>query len=65
MLEGEQVRNLENGRVSTYNFDGEIYKQYEYSTVKDNYHKQEIAEVKLDKTGNIDRSLDLETLRNS
>ena len=65
MLEGEQVRNLENGRLTTYNFNGEIYKQFEYSTVKDNYHKVEIAEAKLDKSGNIDRSLDLETIRNS
>lgn len=65
MLEGEQIRNLENGRVTTYNFDGEIYKQFEYSTVKDNYHKVEIAEAKLDKSGNIDRSIDLETIRNS
>lgn len=65
MLEGEQIRNLENGRVTTYNFDGEIYKQFEYSTVKDNYTRKEIAEAKLDKSGNIDRSLDLDTIRNS
>lgn len=65
MLEGEQVRNLENGRVTTYNFDGEIYKQFEYSTIKDNYNRTEIAEAKLDKSGNIDRSLDLDTIRNT
>lgn len=65
MLEGEQVRNLENGRVSVYNFNGEIYKQMEYSTIKDNYHKKSIAEVKLDKSNNIDRSLDLDEIRNS
>lgn len=65
MLEGEQIRNLENGRVTTYNFDGEIYKQFEYSTVKDNYHNKEIAEAKLDKSDNIDRSLDLDTIKNS
>lgn len=65
MLEGEQIRNLENGRVTTYNFDGEIYKQFEYSTVKDNYNRKEIAEAKLNKDGNIDRSLDLDTIRNS
>ncbi len=65
MLEGEQVRNLENGRLTTYNFDGEIYKQFEYSTVKDNYHNKEIAEAKLDKSDNIDRTFDLETIRNS
>ena len=65
MLEGEQVRNLENGRVTMYNFNGEIYKQFEYSTVKDNYNKTEIAEIKLDKSDNIDRSLDLDIIRNS
>ena len=64
MLEGEQLRNLENGRLSTYNFNGEIYKQFEYSTVKDNYNKRNVAEIKLDKSGNIDRSLDLEDFRN-
>ena len=63
MLEGEQVRNLENGRVSFYNFDGEIYKQMEYSTVKDNYTTKEIAEIKLDKTKAIDTSLDLNDLK--
>lgn len=26
-LEGEQIRNLETGRLTTYNFDGEIYKR--------------------------------------
>jgi hypothetical protein len=65
MLEGEQIRNLENGRVTTYNFDGEIYKQFEYSTIKDNYTNKEIAEAKLDKSGNIDRTFDLNTIRNS
>lgn len=65
MLEGEQVRNLENGRVSTYNFDGEIYRQMEYSTVKDNYTGKSIAELKTDKSDNIDRSLDLNQLKNA
>ena len=64
MLEGEQLRNLENGRVSTYNFDGEIYKQFEYSTVKDNYNKKSVAEIKLDKAGNIDRTFNIENFRN-
>ena len=64
MLEGEQLRNLENGRLTTYNFDGEIYRQFEFSTVKDNYNKKNIAEVKLNKTGNIDRSLNIEDMRN-
>lgn len=65
MAEGEQVRNLENGRLTFYNFNGEIYKQYEYSGVKDNWHKENIAEVKTDKSDNVDTSLDLEELRNA
>lgn len=34
MLEGEQVRNLENGTFTIYNHDKEIYKQFETYTVK-------------------------------
>lgn len=63
MLEGEQIRNFENGRVTTYNFDGEIYKQVEYSTIKDNYTNTNIAEAKLDKSDNIDGSIDIKTIK--
>ena len=63
MAEGEVLRNLENGRVSHFNFDGEIYKQFEFSTVKDNYTTQSVAELKVDKSGNIDTSLDIEELK--
>ena len=65
MQEGDQVRNLDNGRVTTYNFDGEIYKQAEYFTVKDTYNTRNIAEVKTDTGANLDMSLDLEELKNS
>lgn len=34
MIEGEQVRNLENGTFTIYNHEQEIYKQYETYTVK-------------------------------
>lgn len=34
MIEGEQVRNLENGTFTIYNNDKEIYRQYETYTVK-------------------------------
>lgn len=34
MLEGDQVRNLENGTFTIYNKEQEIYKQYETYTVK-------------------------------
>lgn len=63
MLEGEQIRNFENGRVTTYNFDGEVYKQMEYSTVKDNYTNTNIAEAKLDKSNNVDNSLNLDIIK--
>ena len=63
MTEGEVLRNLENGRVSHFNFDGEIYKQFEFSTVKDNYTTKSVAELKVDKTGNIDTSLDMNELK--
>lgn len=63
MVEGEQVRNLENGRITTYNFNGEIYKQYEYSTIKNNYNQSNIIEAKLQKTDNIDFSVDLDEIR--
>lgn len=65
MAEGEQVRNLENGRLTFYNFEGEIYKQFEYAGIKDNWHRNNIAEIKVDKSDNIDTSLDLDELKNS
>ena len=34
LLEGDQVRNLENGTFTIYNHDKEIYKQYNTYTVK-------------------------------
>lgn len=64
MLEGEQLRNFGNGRVTTYNFDGEIYKQMEFGTIKDNYTSREIGEFKIDKSNNIDRSLNLSDFKN-
>lgn len=62
MQEGNVVRNLDNGRVSYYNFNNEIYKQFEFFTAKDNYTSKNVAEVKIDKTGNIDNSLDINEL---
>lgn len=65
MVEGEQVRNLDNGRVTTYNFDGEPYHQDMFFTVKDNYTGTSVAEVKENTTNNFDTSLPIETLKNS
>lgn len=65
MLEGEQVRNYETGTVTTYNFNNEPYKQFEFSTIKDNYTKNNIAEAKLSRNNNFDDSLPLESIKNS
>lgn len=63
MAEGEQIRNLENGRISTYNFNGEIYKQYEFATIKNNYNQTNIIEAKINKNNNIDFSVDLNEIK--
>lgn len=62
MTEGQMIRNLDKGIVSYYNFDNEIYKQYEFSTIKDNYKKRSVAETKFDRSKNIDNSLDINDL---
>lgn len=62
MQEGNVVRDLDRGRVTHYNFDNEIYKQYEFFTVKDNYTSNSVAEVKVDRSNNIDNSLDINDL---
>ena len=64
MLEGDKVRNLENGRISTYNFNGEIYKQVEIFGIKDNYTSTQIGEVSHDVSDNIDNSLPLNEVLN-
>lgn len=63
--EGNVIRTLDNGRMTHYNFDNEIYKQFEFYTVKDNYTQKPVYEVKKDKSGNIDNSIDAEQLFNT
>ena len=63
--EGNVIRALDNGRMTHYNFDNEIYKQFEFYTVKDNYTQKPVYEVKKDKSGNIDNSIDAEQLFNT
>lgn len=58
MLEGEQLRNLDTGRVTTYSPAG-IYKQFEFSTVKDTYTQTPVAELKIDVSDNLDTTLDI------
>lgn len=63
MAEGDQIRNLENGRVTTYNENGEIYRQWEYFTTKDTYTGSSIAEAKIGTMGNIDTSLNIDDFK--
>lgn len=57
-IDGNQIRSLDNGLLTTYNEDMEIFKQFEFYTVKDNYNKNAKFEVKKRRTDNIDNSVD-------
>lgn len=46
MIEGDQIRSLDKGLVTTYNANGEIYHQAEYYTVKSTYTTTDIYEVR-------------------
>lgn len=58
MLEGSQLRDLDNGLVTTYNENGEIYMQHEHYSLKDN--NKPIYEVKINKSDSIDFSQTLD-----
>lgn len=53
-LDGDQTRSLDKGTVTTFNKDGEIYQQHEFSTVKSNYTHKDIYELRQRRTDNID-----------
>ena len=57
-IDGNQVRSLDTGLLTTYNDDMEIFKQFEFYTLKDNYNKNAKFEVKKRRTDNIDNSVD-------
>lgn len=52
MLEGSQLRNLENGLVTTYDENNQIYAQHEFYSIK-NADNDPIYEVKINKTDSI------------
>lgn len=56
MLEGSQLRDLDNGLITTFNDNGEIYHQKEVYTLKDSYTGKPIYEVGREKTTNVDFS---------
>ena len=55
-IDGNQVRSLDNGLLTTYNENGEIYSQKEFYTLKDNYTQRDRYEIKKDREGNIEFS---------
>lgn len=52
MLEGSQLRNLENGLVTTYDENNQIFAQHEFYSIK-NADNDPIYEVKINKTDSI------------
>jgi hypothetical protein len=56
MLENSQLRDLDNGLITTFNNDGNIYHQKEVYTLKDQYSGKPLFEVARDKGNNIDFS---------
>jgi hypothetical protein len=56
MLENSQLRDLDNGLVTTYNDNNEIYSQSEHFTLKDQYTGKPVFEVKQNKKNNVDFS---------
>jgi hypothetical protein len=60
MLEGSQLRDLDNGLVTTYDDNNQIYHQSEHYTVKDAATGKPVFEVKKNKNASIDFSQTLE-----
>lgn len=60
MLEGSQLRDLDNGLITTFNDNGEIYNQSEHYSIKDSYTQDPIYEVKRNKKNSIDFTQTLE-----
>ena len=60
MLEGSQLRDLDNGIVTTFDSDNQIYHQSEHYTLKDSATGNPVFEVKKDRGDNIDFSQTLE-----
>jgi hypothetical protein len=54
MLESSQLRDLDNGLITTFNSRDEIYHQKEVYTLKNSYDGKPIYEVAKDKKNSID-----------
>ena len=60
MLEGSQLRSLDNGLVTTFNENNEIYHQSEHYSLKNPETGEPVYEVKMNKTDSIDFSQTIE-----
>lgn len=60
MLEGSQLRDLDNGLVTTFDDNNQIYAQSEHYTLKDSATGKPIYEVKKKKTNGFDFSQTLQ-----
>jgi hypothetical protein len=60
MLENSQLRDLDNGLVTTFNDKNEIYNQAEHFTLKDQYSGKPVYEVKENKKNSVDFSQTLD-----
>ena len=56
MLEGSQVRDLDNGLITTFNSKDEIYSQSEVYSLKNEYTKKPVYEIKKNKKNGVDFS---------
>ena len=65
MLIGDQIRCLDKGLVTTFNFDNEIYRQHEHYTLKDSYTGNPVYEIRKNKTDDIDFSQSHDIIDNS
>lgn len=64
VLTGNQIRSLDNGLVTTYNENGEIFIQQEFATVKDNYTNNAVYETRKQRIDNIDNSIEYNEIMN-
>lgn len=62
MLEGSQLRDLDNGLVTTFNENNEIYVQHEHATYKDQMTGAPVYEVRENRTDSIDYSQTLDNI---
>ena len=61
---GNQSKSLEDGIYSLYNFENEIYKQYDLYEIKDRFNGKPLFEIKQNRLNNIDFSKGFDDVSN-